>query len=143
MRAVWILQIIVLFTQLTYGQERRPYQIPYDRPELSVIDTVPVFLIDDYRGWFVSRILLLKDGKVLNFNIVRLELLSDSASYSYRIGIVTNQSKREDEHPDFVRIVYPAIDNLINNRLCVKIKDASKIYADTVSVIWGRTIGKK
>lgn len=119
------------------------YQIPYDRPQLSVCDTVRYFFVNDYNGYFVSCINLLKSGKIIDFDIVRLELHNNSVSYSFRGSVEPfHQYKKEYEYPDTVRMVYSAIDSLINNRLYINIKDTTTIYTDTISVIWGRSIGK-
>lgn len=145
MKVLNILQVVMWVTLFANAQDigrNRQYQIPYDLPGLSVNDTVPFFHLNDYNGWFVCCINVLKSGKVDSFDIVRLELCNDSMSYSYREGVRTRyQSRKEHEYPSLIRKVYPAIDSLITNRLCIHIKDTSQIHTDTIFVIWGRSIG--
>lgn len=117
------------------------YQITYDRRYLSVCDTIRGFEVNGYNGWFVSRILLLKTGKISSFEIARLELRNDSISYSYRAQVNPYHSRRKEEYPDTIRMVYSKIEDLIKKRLYVNIKDPSRIDVDTISVIWGRSIG--
>lgn len=145
MKVFNVVQVVMWMTLFANAQDisrNRQYQIPYDRPELSVNDTVPFFYLYDYNGWFVCCINVLKSGKVDGFDIVRLELCNDSMSYSYRGGVrMCHHSIEEHEYPSLIREVYPAIDSLITNRLCIHIKDTSQIHTDTISVIWGRSVG--
>ena len=91
--------------------------------------------------WIVfSRILILKTGKIVGFDIFKMRLKINDDNYIYYKRVDNNLNSFSD-YPDSVKLLYPAIESLIYNRLYVQIKDTSAIETDTILVIWGRSIG--
>ena len=119
-----------------------PHQVDYDNNALSVCDTIDDFTINSFNGFFISRIMLTKRGEIVDFEIFKLKLCSNNNNYYYK-GAISRfpYVKKVSEYPDSVKFVYSPIRDLIFNRLCVLIKDSSLIEADTITVVWGRSIG--
>lgn len=133
-----VLSCIEVLTQ--NKNEYVPYQTPFNKPGILLTDTIRLFTINDFCGSFFSRILILKTGKIVGFDIFKMRLKINDDNYIYYKRVDNNLNSFSD-YPDSVKLLYPAIESLIYNRLYVQIKDTSAIETDTILVIWGRSIG--
>ena len=145
---IYILLCFTLFCVNICGQNKRsdsPYQILCDRREYSVCDTIKTFSVNDFKGSFILRIFLLKTGKIVGFDIPKLLLRDEDGNIQYLYRWSAPHAfdlTRYDEYPDSVKMFYPAIQDLVFNRLYVQMRDTSLIEIDTLHVIWGRRFGE-
>lgn len=120
--------------------EQESYQVPCNRPEFILCDTARWFNVANYQGSFFCRILILKSGKVVDFDIFKLRVKTNKYNdFCYKK--TGDKFKRFEDYPDTVKLLFPAIEDLIYNRLYIQIKDTNAIMTDTIFVIWGRSIG--
>lgn len=120
--------------------EYKPYQVPCDKPEFILCDTARWFNVANYKGSFFCRILILRSGKVVDFDIFKLRVKTNNGN-NFCYKKTGDKFKRFEEYPDTVKLLFPAIEDLIHNRLYIQIKDTNAIMTDTIFVIWGRSIG--